>query len=271
MKRRHYAVLVLPAALLLAACTSSAGDQPAATSSPVPGTSSAPVPSTPAGTPANAAELAALLQRGVSGIRTAHVEFALGVSGQSITGSGQEKLHNGKAVAVRLTEDIGTGSVEVIIADGKTYAKLPGKPSTAGKPYVLISPDSKNAQIRALATIVDSAQSSASLDLVKQFANAASSVRVLGSQRVAGVPTTHYKLVVDASELPADYPGKSALHKAGIATLPLDLYVDGQGRPVQVVENITYQGRQITVKLVIDKYDQPVTITAPPANRVSTG
>ncbi len=86
-----------------------------------------------------------------------------------------------------------------------------------------------------------------------------------------GVATTHYYVVVDVAKLPTSYAGRSALVQAGIATLPINLYLDSAGRPVQVTEQLTVSGKAVSTTAGVSKYNQPVTITAPPAGQVSTG
>jgi hypothetical protein len=58
---------------------------------------------------------------------------------------------------------------------------------------------------------------------------------------------------------------------AGITAIPVELYVDSAGRPVQITENLTVAGKKTTTSATISRYNQPVTISAPPASQVSTG
>ena len=76
--------------------------------------------------------------------------------------------------------------------------------------------------------------------------------------------------MVDVAKLPADLPGKDALKASGLATLPIELYIDDQGRPIRVTENFKVSGQQVTTVVTVSDYNKPVTITAPPASQVST-
>jgi hypothetical protein len=87
---------------------------------------------------------------------------------------------------------------------------------------------------------------------------------------VNGVKTTHYKIVVDIAKLPANLPGKDSLGASGLSTLPLDLYVDDQGRPIRVSEDFKVQGQAVSTNVTVSRYNQPVTVVAPPASQVST-
>jgi hypothetical protein len=68
--------------------------------------------------------------------------------------------------------------------------------------------------------------------------------------------------------LPADTPGKSALVDSGVDEIPLDLYIDSQGRPVRINEELNVQGTKVTTKATVSDFNKPVTITAPPADQI---
>ncbi|MDT4899860.1 MAG: hypothetical protein QOJ78_790 [Pseudonocardiales bacterium] len=275
---KRTAVLVVPAALALAACSSSGtgggGTSVTSTTPPVKGAESAVGSSSrtsDSSSSRDAIRLSALLRSGLADVKTAHVDLNVAIAGQSITGSGDEKLNNGKVEALRLTENLtGLGSLEIIITGGKNYAKLPGGLNKTGKPYVLLSPNSSDPTIKSLATSLESTKSSASLDSVINFVTAASSVKDAGTESVGSVATTHYTIVVDPTKLPSDFPQRSAIISSGLTSIPVELYLDGHGRPVLVTEKITVQGRSVSTKVTTSKYNQPVAITAPPASQVGT-
>jgi hypothetical protein len=263
--RRFCAVLAL--SCLLAACSSSTSGKGSTGSSGAAGSSAA-----PGGKPSDAAGLGGLMQSAIAGITSAHISLDIDAAGQKVSGAGDEKLSAGKLVAMDITEQLpgGAGSLQLIIVDGKTYAKLPPSLNKSGKPYVLVSPDSSNATVRALAGSLDSALSSASIGSVGAFITAAQTVKLIGSATVGSVKATHYSVVVDIAKLPADLPGKDALASSGLKTLPLDLYIDGQGRPVRVNEDFKVQGQEVASNVTVTNYNKPVTVTAPPAGEVST-
>lgn len=269
--RRLCAAFAVPAALALAACSSSTSGTGTSTDSPAsPPTSSAPTTSA-AGKPASAAALGRRLQSGVASVRSAHISMNISAGGQAITGSGDEKLANGKLRAMHLTENVGGSSIELVIAGGKTYIKLPAALSHSRKPWTLVSQHSSNPAVKQIASTLDSALSSVSIGDVSAFVNSASSVRNDGKATVGGVDTTHYSVAIDVAKLPASLPGREQLQASGLAHLPLELYVDGQGRPVQVSESFTVASQKIATKVLVTKYNQPVTITAPPASQVGNG
>src|SRR3954453_20568106 len=73
-------------------------------------------------TPTDAPGLAAFLRDGTASIRSAHVELEVDAAGDTITGSGDETLSNGRAESFDLTETIpGAGDIRVLLVDGQTY------------------------------------------------------------------------------------------------------------------------------------------------------
>jgi hypothetical protein len=58
--------------------------------------------------------------------------------------------------------------------------------------------------------------------------------------------------------------------KAGISTIALDLWLDDHGRPLKVVDVIAADGQRATNTVTLTNYNEPVTITAPPAADVVT-
>ncbi|HET8582478.1 MAG TPA: hypothetical protein VFL65_04460 [Jatrophihabitans sp.] len=264
MKTLVASVLLVPsAALVLAGCGSSGGG-----SSSSPPSKSAP-PSTSAA-PTTAAGLGQAMQSAIKQVSSAHLTVSATVAGQSVNGSGDEKLSDGKVTGMEITEGLpaGGGSVEVIVVGGKTYVKLPSALNLGGKPYQLVTPNSSNPVVKRLAGTMDSAVSSASVEDVSAFVQSARSVKKVGTTTVAGVPTTHYTAVVDVAKLPANLPARQQLTAAGVTSVPVQLYVDSSYRPVQVSEQLTVQGQKVSTNALFSRYNAPVSISAPPSGQV---
>lgn len=259
--RRLAAIFAVPAALALAACSSSSTSGSGSHSSGSNGDN------------VDAAALGTKLQSAVTAIKSAHLSLDVTAAGQSLTGGGDEKLDNGRLVALDLTESLpgNTGEVRIIVADGKTYAKLPAAYNKSGKPYLLVTPDSTNPVVQQLASSLDSALAAASPGSVSAFLTAAASVKSKGSATVDGVRTTHYSVVVNVAKLPDSVPGREALRSSGVKTVPIELYLDDKSRPVKVTEDFKIQDQQISTTAKISAFDQPVSISAPPADQVATG
>jgi hypothetical protein len=279
--------LAVPTAFALASCSSSTAGKGSTSSPPATtGAAGTGAGTTPTGTgapssktgssvpgekPTDGAGLAALMQRSIAGTTSAHIQMDISAAGQNITGHGDEKLANGKVTAMDITEEIGSvGSLRMIIIDGKVYVQLPSSLNQSGKPWQLASANSSNPVLKQLSSTITSIQSSASVGSTTVFAKAASSVSPKKSENVDGVAADHYSVVVDVNNLPDSYPGKTTLVSAGLTKLPVELWIDGKGRPVQVTEKLSVSGQEATTKVAISKYNEPVTISAPPAAQVST-
>ncbi|MBN9618884.1 MAG: hypothetical protein J0H43_04030 [Actinobacteria bacterium] len=282
MKCRRLALLLVPAALTLAACSSAtdgtghvAAQGGGGTVSGGP-TLSQPSGSTPASgggaAPVGLSALVSKMRAAVAEMTSAHLTMNITAAGQSITGSGQERLDHGKLVAMDLTMNLAQiGSLRMIVVDGKSYVQLPTSLDTTGKPFILVTENSSNPVVRSMAGSLDSTLSSASLGSYATMMTAARSFKELGPATVAGTATTHYSIVIDVSKLPSNLPGLDAIQASGIADLPLDLYVDGQGRMIQMTEQLSTDGQQVSTQVTVTDYNQPVSISAPPADQVSTG
>ena len=109
-----------------------------------------------------------------------------------------------------------------------------------------------------------------SLNSYSLLAQAASSVRRVGPASIGGVTTTHYSIVVDFTRLPSTYPNRAALQASGLTKVPVELYLDSHGRPVEVTEKFAVSGHSVAVKLVASRYNQPVHIAAPPKSQIDT-
>ncbi|MBV8996106.1 MAG: hypothetical protein JO287_20945 [Pseudonocardiales bacterium] len=262
--RRLVVVAVLCPAIVVAGCSTSGAGHPSGNNAT--STTSA-SPALPPAT--DAAGLTELLRRGISSVNSAHLVLNVTTPSQTVTGEGDAKLAGGALKALDITEQLGSGDKRrLLIVDQGSYAQLGGTPNPAGKPWLLITQDSANPTARNLATSLEAVRRSASFEHFSAFASAARSVTLVGKESLNGTPVDHYSIVVDVAKLPNDTPGRQPLLAAGIATLPLELYVDGQGRPVKATQDLTVQGQHSTTAITFSKFNEPVSITAPPADQV---
>ncbi|HEY3896470.1 MAG TPA: hypothetical protein VGL88_14015 [Pseudonocardiaceae bacterium] len=261
---RHFVgVVVFCSAIVLASCSATdAGQSPG---SNVTSTTSA----VPAPAPTDAAGLAALLRRGISSVSSAHLTLNVSAGSKVIKGEGDAKLADGTLQALGISEELGsTGTLRLVVADGATYALLPPTLNPSGNYWVLVIPNSSNPAVRTLATVIESFRSSASFDNFTAFTSAARRVTLVGNESLDGAPVTHYSIDVDVAKLPNTIPGRQALLGAGVTTLPTELYVDGDGRPVKLTQDLTLQGQRFSTVITLSKFNAPVSISAPPADQI---
>jgi hypothetical protein len=263
--RRLVVVAVLCPAIAVAGCSTSGAGHPSGNNAT--STTSA-SPALPPAT--DAAGLAELLHRGISSVSSVHLALNVTTPSQTINSDGDVKLAGGTLQALDITEELAAvGKRRLLIVGQATYAQL-GTANPAGKPWLLVTPDSANPTARNLAMSLEAVRSTASLDHISAFASAARSVTLAGKESLNGTPVDHYSIQVDVAKLPNDTPGRAPLLATGITTLPIELYVDGQGRPVKATQDLTVQGQHTTTVIAFSKFNEPVSITAPPPDQVST-
>jgi hypothetical protein len=254
---RRSLVVVLAAGVLLAGCTSSGGSAP-----------STPATESTSASSAAAAQLAGKVQQGVAGLRSAHLQVLAGALGGNI--AGDVTFAKGETTASDVTIDQGNGPVEVITVKGTSYAKLPSSHNTSGKPWVQVKSDSSNEFVRALSGTLSLTGAATSLGaLTGLLETAVTSVKDTGQENVTGVDAEHYGLMIDPKKATGELA--SVLSVAGSKPLPVDLWIDAQGRPVQIRIAVPFGQQSLPLLVKVSKFNAPVHISAPPASQVSTG
>ncbi len=257
------------AMVLLAGCANSVDGTASA-----PTTSSAPPssPSSGTGFPTTLAALGELLRRGNSAITSAHITLDFVVGSTSITAVGDEQLSDGRATALRLVEQIPSfGSLELrIIGTDEVYVKQPAAHRTTRKPWVVVNAATTDPSLRQIYQSLQNSSSLGSLESVTAFVHASRDLQFAGPDEIDGATVGHYLVTVDTTALPADFPNKAAIVGSGVTEIPVELYVDEQGRTRKGVEKVTTAGNTTTITFTLGDFDAPVSITAPPPAQVST-
>jgi outer membrane lipoprotein-sorting protein len=100
--------------------------------------------------------------------------------------------------------------------------------------------------------------------------------RVVGTETIDGVETTHYAATLDVNEV-AEVAGlsaselaaaKEAFGRAGVDSLSYDVWVDGDFRPRQLKVNLPSSTGELDMTMHITDINTPVDISAPPASEV---
>jgi hypothetical protein len=216
---------------------------------------------------------AARMRAGVAAVRSTHIDFTTRAMGEVLHSAGDEILSSAAVPdRLHLSEQVpGLGdAVELIVIGPAVYARLPAAVYRTESTWLLISSSSPTPEIRQLAATISSARVSASLELINQFVGSAVALRHVGGREVAGTPTDRYTLTVATDRLPAGLPARAALKSMGMDSIPVDIDLDRAGRPVRVAETVETQGQIVSTEIVLTHINEPVTITAPPADEVGT-
>jgi hypothetical protein len=120
-----------------------------------------------------------------------------------------------------------------------------------------------------LGSIMNANQADPSQSL--RMLTASSNARVTGSERIRGVPTTHYAFQIDFAKLAHDNKAFEQLQKAtGSVSAPAEAWIDAQGRVRRLVVTMSLGGKlatPMTMTMTEELYDFGVqTNVTPPSD-----
>jgi hypothetical protein len=144
-----------------------------------------------------------------------------------------------------------------------------------GKPWIIAKPDSSDPVAAQLAQTFPQSLAQSSIKYYAVMVESAHDLKFVGAETVDGVATNHYHFVVDPKVLVQKLPPDQAQQmqnavNAGVDSVPADEWVDAQGRPARVTDEVTAQGQTAKIDLHLSHYDEPVAIKAPPASQVDS-
>lgn len=189
-------------------------------------------------------------------------------------------LADGVATAMQMTNTTGGAqpiTMEILLVDGKYYvggAQLLQQLGVTSGTWVELDKNSTNPLIAQLAAQMETQSQAQGSAQVAQMVQVAKTVEEVGPEDVEGVPTTHYRLTIDAAKA-AELGGASGSAGSAAAAevgsdVPMDLWVDENGRTVQLSLELEVQGQVMTLAMKMYDYDVPVEITAPAADQIAT-
>lgn len=270
--RRPLAAALLAVALGAAACSGDDGGDAA--------------PSGAATTALQDVDLAAARQAtaAASTLRVAYTVDVTGMGGASeqrlsITGEGVFDLaaHEGR-LATDLEGLLGPGlggTLEQVFVGDAVYLGLPD--SLAGlvgspTPWVRLDyADLGDAELPSGLSSLDQGDPTSAL----RWLEAAGDTRVVGTEEVGGVRTTHLEVTIDLERLPADDPADRAVRdrllESGLTTVPFDVWVDDDDLIRRVIVAVEDPGGEGTVRTTSDFSDfgVEVDVEAPADDQVT--
>jgi head-tail adaptor len=260
----------LMSVVVLAACGSPTGKAPTPAAASGGASTTAHVTATGPVTPA---QLASTLIAGAKSVTSAHISMSSTVGGQKVlSAEGDETLAGGKFTAMRLNETVLKVNLTILIVDRTVYVKMPAGANKGAKPWVKATVASKNPGLKQLATSISSLEQSTSPSQYGALTEVASSFKTIAVEQLNGVAVSHYSMLVDVSKVhnaAVTEAMTKALAQAGITKIPVEIWVDEQGRTVKAAERFKVQGQSLSVDMSMTRINQPVSIVAPPASQVS--
>lgn len=206
-------------------------------------------------------EVIAAIPAATAKVRTMAMEMEMVIEGPFTISTEAQGVYDIDSGNSRFTVGVGERSLEMRTVDGTLYMKVP---AVDGKERWLASPvPAGGAESGMLQT-----DPTTYLDLLEAVA---SDIDEVGSERVRGVPTTHYRFDVDPTKLESESPqfGADTLSAVGIETLPLDVWVDEDDLPRRIRMALGASGSDIKVDIEMFDYGEPVDVEAPPENLVT--
>lgn len=190
----------------------------------------------------------------------------------SITGSGAFDFDANQGT---MNVTVAGNATQVIVTKKTIYAKLPGVLGAGAKPWASFSLNGPTASAGGFDQIVKLADPREALLRLKL----ADGMSKVGTEKLRGVATTHFRGVVDLSDKSLAKlneedraEAKTFRDQLGAPTHPIDLWLDGAGRVRRFEAALTGSSgdKPVTVKTHIDLFDfgSKVTVKVPPPNLV---
>lgn len=192
----------------------------------------------------------AALKASTKDLKSAHTTMEMTGQGQEITVEGDTRLGDDPAGA--FTMSMAGMDLEVLMVDKKVYVKgIPGQ-----DPAKWAALDENSDMGKELASSVDQLDPNLMYD---DFEKALTDVKHVGTETVDGESMAKYELTMDTKSIP-DLPTQDAQIPE---TLTYTAWLDDQDR----MRKVTFEIAGMTAVVTMSKFDEPVDVTAPPADQ----
>ncbi len=244
------ASLILPAVLLGSACSKAETGTSASTATQT----SAAATTTEAGPTAYAdkASFIAALKASTKDVKTTHMTMEMTGQGQEITMEGDTRLDAANP-ATSFTMTMAGMNLEMLVVDKKIYVK--GLPGQDPAKWAVLDEDS--AMGKELGSSADQLDPSRMYD---EFDKALTDVKHVGTEKVDGEDMDKYELTMDTKAIP-DLPTEGTAQLPD--TLTYTAWLDGDDG----MRKVTFEILGMTAVMTMSKFNEPVEITAPPADQ----
>lgn len=237
-------------------------------------------------TPALAKALVAVASR-TTRAGSARIAMTMTTSTQqgdlTMRAQGLTTFHRPQQVALSMNMQVpGSSSALAMqerLLDGAIYMRAPWLTSRipGGKPWLKLDLAAlSRMQGLNLGALMNASQNDPS-QFLGYLQGVTSGVRAVGSAKVNGVPTTHYRAVIDVRKAAARFPAKlrrqylRLMDRAGTDSLPVDVWVghDGLVRQERLHMDMWNVESGMTVVMRLSDFGVPVHVTAPPAGETT--
>lgn len=194
--------------------------------------------------------------------KTYAMDMTMALSGQNMSVKGVGDMSDQQNLKMRMTMEMPGASgqgINMLLVDKKMYMQLPGQ---AGGKFVEVPMD----QLRQAGGGQEFEKLLNPAESLKASKDAVQKVTFVGPEDVSGQQLKHYQMVLDVSKANQAAGITPAPNATGPQTVPYDVWVDND-KLMRKME-MTIEGSKVT--MLLDKYGEPVSITAPPSASVTT-
>jgi hypothetical protein len=218
--------------------------------------------------------LAAAINDNSKAKQSAKIAMTMDAAGQHIKVDGAVKMDTNPAM--RMTMDMTSMKMEMILIDEVLYMKLPAGMAggaVGGKPWVKISKDGDDPISKQMGTMLDSIDDSFDVGKQMEQLKTAGTITKQDKETLNGEQTTHYSITLDMDKMAqsSDPNVKKAAEDAtmgGLKTMDMELWANTDNLPVQITTKMAVAGQSVSMKMNYTDWGKPVSITAPPADQV---
>lgn len=277
MTKTRLAALALAAPLLLAACGGSTDTATSATTntptsagsgSAASGAAAADLGSAQPGQTVDKNAFVEAVSKGTAAAKTYAMNMTMEMSGQqtgTVTMTGVANVSDQANPKMKMTMEMpgagggpSQGNVEMLFIDKVMYMKMPG---TAGKYYKMTMAEVSKMSGQDLTQAMNPTAQ------LEQMKSSMKQVTYVGEEDVNGTKTRHYKAVIDSAGISPSMTA-TASSMSPPKEMPYDIWLDDQNRTRKFTMEMAVSGMTITYNGTLDKFGEPVTVTAPPASQV---
>jgi quinol monooxygenase YgiN len=223
------------------------------------------------------AGLAAKLATGTDHLTSLHATLHVKADALDQLSTLDETMAQGDVSAmddrIRTTYQGKTTNLHLIIASGKLYVDRSGQ---SAKPWVIATEDSSDPVVAQLAKNIGATLGQAGMHQYVVMVSAAQQFHLVGAEQLDGVACAHYHLSIDPRAAAKKLPGEQGQQMqqaadAGINAIPMDLWVDGNGRSIKLTDEVAAAGQKVTVEMRMGRFNENVSIDAPPDDQIADG
>jgi hypothetical protein len=210
-----------------------------------------------------------------AGTYKADISGTVDAAGQSVELSGAGEFDSKqKSGSMTMTTSVAGQDIHmgIVFAYPVMYMRFPpgllsGLP--ANKPWVKVDLEQLSQRAGFESGQLMQSQQQADPSQGLQYLEGLTDVQTVGAEDIGGVPTTHYKGVVDLNRLAAENPAlkpsvDKLVQQAGVSEVPMEAWIDDNGFVRQIEESFDAAGARTSMTMQFHDFGTSVDVSPPP-------